>query len=408
MATNESDEPDLPWFASEHSAPLTRREAKQSWEASSRHHRHATTGVHHAAERKPQRKHRGVRLFVVLGVIVVLIIGSVVSTAVFFQPQFTKIVSMVLPSPNYTGKGSGTVLFTIREGDTGLKISHNLNESGITASADGFYSLLLTQKPAVVFEPGVFRLASKMSNQAALDALRNPNNRVEYRITIPEGMTEANIFALLSSRTGIPLSEFQAAAATPSAFGLPPQAKSLEGFLFPATYDFSPGTTASTIISTMVTRMNQALASAGVNADDRWTTIVLASIVQSEGRINSDFPKIARVFLNRLAAGWPLQSDATVNYGSGSTGKVETTNAQRADASNPYNTYVHLGLPIGPISSPGQVAIDAVVSPASGPWMYFVTWNLATGETIFSTTQAEQDAAVQKWQQWMKENPGYD
>lgn len=409
MVPNDS-EPENPWLSDEHSAPQTRREAKKTWEKQPKHHRQvqATVSVQHSAGRQPGRKHHRLRLFVVLGIIFGLLVGSGVTAAIFFQPELKKVVSLVLPSADYTGNGSGTVFFTIREGDTGLSISRNLNDAGVTASADGFYTLLLNQKPAVVFEPGVFRLAKRMSNKAALTALVAPRNRVEYRVTIPEGSTEAQIFALVSSRTGIPLSDFQNAAANPIAFGLPSQAKSLEGFLFPATYNFNPGVSATAIIQTMVARMNQALASAGVSTADRWNTVVLASIVQSEARISSDFPKVARVFVNRLAAGWPLQSDATVNYGSGSTGKVTTTDAARADASNPYNTYVHPGLPIGPISNPGQVAINAAVNPVAGPWMYFVTWNLATGETIFSTTHAEQDAAVQKWQQWMKENPGYD
>jgi UPF0755 protein len=116
---------------------------------------------------------------------------------------------------------------------------------------------------------------------------------------------------------------------------------------------------------------------------------------------------VSRVFLNRLAIGMLLQSDATVAYGTGHTNTVTTTNAERADASNPYNTYVHPGLPPGPISNPGDLAINAALHPADGPWLYFVTWNLKTGETIFSTTIAEHNAAVAKWQQWMKDNPGY-
>jgi UPF0755 protein len=153
--------------------------------------------------------------------------------------------------------------------------------------------------------------------------------------------------------------------------------------------------------------MFQALDEAGVAPENRWNTVVLASIVQREAGLKDDYPKVARVFLNRLAQGWDLQSDATVAYGTGHTDRVETTDAEREDASNPYNTYVHPGLPVGPISNPGDLAINAVQHPADGTWMYFVTWNLETGETIFSTTQAEHDAAVEKWQQWMKDHPGY-
>jgi len=116
---------------------------------------------------------------------------------------------------------------------------------------------------------------------------------------------------------------------------------------------------------------------------------------------------VSRVFLNRLQQGWDLQSDATVAYGTGNTHTVTTTDAERADAGNPYNTYVHPGLPVGPISNPGDLAINAAIHPAAGTWMFFVTWNLKTGETIFSTTEAEHEAAVAQWQQWMRDNPGY-
>jgi UPF0755 protein len=101
-----------------------------------------------------------------------------------------------------------------------------------------------------------------------------------------------------------------------------------------------------------------------------------------------------------------LQSDATVSYGvSGST--VSTTAAERAN-DNPYNTYRYEGLPAGPISAPGSLAIDAALNPAKGDWLYFCTVNLATGETVFSNTFAEHEVAVRQWQAWMRENPSYE
>ncbi|MEI8231747.1 MAG: endolytic transglycosylase MltG, partial [Actinomycetes bacterium] len=75
---------------------------------------------------------------------------------------------------------------------------------------------------------------------------------------------------------------------------------------------------------------------------------------------------------------------------------------------NPYNTYKYSGLPLGPIAAPGSLAIDAVLHPADGTWLYFVTWNLATGETIFSNTFAEHQAGITKWDKWMSENPGWN
>ncbi|MFT4230984.1 MAG: endolytic transglycosylase MltG, partial [Microbacterium sp.] len=104
------------------------------------------------------------------------------------------------------------------------------------------------------------------------------------------------------------------------------------------------------------------------------------------------------------------QSDATVAYGAGLEGTVWTTEEQRADADNIYNTYVHEGLPPGPISLPGEDAISAAMNPADGSWLYFVAVNLKTGETVFSTTYEEHLAAVQEMQDWCaasEENAAY-
>jgi uncharacterized YceG family protein len=228
---------------------------------------------------------------------------------------------------------------------------------------------------------------------------------------VPEGTAQAGVLQLVSEGTSLPLADLTAAAADVAAYGLPAEAKTLEGFLFPATYTFPPGITAPGAIKTLVDRQFQALDEAGVAPADRWRTIVLASLIQREAGLADDYPKVSRVFLNRLDPGlWPsglLQSDATVAYGTGHTNVVTTTDAERADAANPFNTYVHPGLPAGPISNPGDVAINAALNPADGSWMYFVTWNLDSGETIFSTTAAEHEAGVAKWQAWMKDHPEY-
>jgi UPF0755 protein len=131
--------------------------------------------------------------------------------------------------------------------------------------------------------------------------------------------------------------------------------------------------------------------------------ITLASIIQREGRYTEDFYKISRVFINRIDIGMALQSDATVSYGAG-TVSYTTTAAQRAD-DNPWNTYKYPGLPKGPISAPGALAIDAALHPADGTWLFFCTVNLETGETEFTTTLSEHERSVAKWRAWMIENP---
>jgi UPF0755 protein len=137
----------------------------------------------------------------------------------------------------------------------------------------------------------------------------------------------------------------------------------------------------------------------------------MAALIQREAGPNTDdFYKISRVFQNRIDNGWNLESDATVHYGTGDFGTVWTTDAERADASNPYNTYANPGLPIGPIGAPGELAIDAALYPADGPWFFFVTVNLATGETVFSESVDEHEAAVEILRAWCdasEENASY-
>jgi UPF0755 protein len=146
-----------------------------------------------------------------------------------------------------------------------------------------------------------------------------------------------------------------------------------------------------------------------VPADKRYSTVVLASIVQKEAGSVDDMGKVARVFQNRLDQGMPLQSDATVAYGAG-VKTVFTTDAQREDAGNPYNTYAHDGLPVGPISNPGDDAIKAALNPTPGPWLYFVTVDLKNGTTVFSETAEQHEQAVQQLQDWCNasaENDAY-
>jgi UPF0755 protein len=216
-----------------------------------------------------------------------------------------------------------------------------------------------------------------------------------------------DVYELLASATSIPIADVQAAAADYTTFGLPAEATSLEGWLFPATYELDPGKTAHDYLQDMVTTMTQHLQSAGAQPADYQKTIVFASLIQKEAGLADDYPKVARVFQNRLDQGMLLQSDATVAYGTGNTHRVTTTDEERGDANNAYNTYVHEGLPVGPISNPGDLALNAALNPADGTWLYFVTVDLDTGETAFSTTYAEHQAAVKQWQAWMREHPEY-
>ena len=121
---------------------------------------------------------------------------------------------------------------------------------------------------------------------------------------------------------------------------------------------------------------------------------------QAEGGRLSDYPKIARVIYNRMAQGIPLQLDSTVLYGLNTFGIL--ANDQQLNSSSPYNTYRHKGLTPGPIDSPGNAAIQAVLHPASGNWVYFVTVNPKTGETLFTSSQSQ----FEQFRQGLQKNLG--
>jgi UPF0755 protein len=343
-------------------------------------------------------------------IVFVLIIGGGVTGWVFFEPQIRHALGWEAPI-DYTTTGDGTkVTVVIQSGDIGSDVAKSLEQAGVTKTFDAFYQLLL-KKPNVTFEPGSYSLQKHMSAASALAALQDPKNKVVHVAVIKEGVSAQSAYVQLASATGLPVADFQSAAKNYVALGVPADAPSIEGFLFPATYTFDPGVTATQVLQQLVTTMTQHLDKAGVAPADRLKVLTLASIVQREsGPSVTDMHKIARVFQNRLDQGMRLQSDATVAYGTGHTDRVTTTDAERADASNLYNTYAHDGLPVGPIGLPGDDAIDSALHPTAGPWIYFVAVNLKTGETVFSTTLAEHNAAVKQWQAWCRasaENAAY-
>lgn len=350
----------------------------------------------------PRRRRRGGWLVALL-VVVVLVVGGGSVAWFGFHDKVCKVLTFCQEPIDYTGSGNGQkVTFVIASGEIGSDVAKGLQQAGVTKTFQATYDILLKTNQS--FEPGSYTLQKQMSAKAALAALADPKNRMVHTAVIQEGITAEKAFQQLAAATGRPVSEFEGAAKDYVALGVPSDFPSIEGFLFPATYQFDPGTTAQQALTLLVTTMKQHLAADGVQPADYLRVVTFASIVQREAGSVPDMGKVARVFQNRLDDGMLLQSDATVSYGTGRTDHVTTTDAERADASNKYNTYANPGLPIGPIALPGDDAIKATLNPTPGPWLYFVAVNLKTGETVFSTTQAEHDAAVKQWQAWCRES----
>jgi UPF0755 protein len=175
--------------------------------------------------------------------------------------------------------------------------------------------------------------------------------------------------------------------------GLPESAGgNVEGYLFPATYKFAPGTNAEQMIGEMIARFNTEATNIDLEnrAKEMGRTVdeivTIASLLEVEGHPR-DFTKVARVVYNRLAEPMPLQFDSSVNYGLGKTDVILTTELLKQDT--PYNVYLHEGLPPTPIDNPGTQALEAALNPAIGVWLFFITTDLNTQETKFTRSYAE-------------------
>jgi UPF0755 protein len=371
-----------------------------------------------ASSGSPSREARGGPLrprkkgwIIALCVVVVLLGGAAAGTSwawANYEDQIRKVMGWELPI-DYEGPGHGEATVVIKSGDGGEAISAALAEAGVTRTPEAFFKLLLAQDPQVVFFPGHYQLKQEMSAKAALEALQDPANKIEASVLIKEGWSLDQTIDALVEGTGLAREDYEAAIADPAVYGIAAGAPSVEGYLFPAKYSFDPGADAASVMNTLIARTYQALDGAGVAAEDRHRVLTIASLVQREAGSNpDDFYKVSRVIQNRIAQGMLLQFDSTSHYGYAwhhgerLESSVFTSSAELED-DNPYNTYKHVGLPIGPIGAAGDLAIEAALHPAVGEWLYFVTVNLDTGETKFTNTNAEHNAAVDELRKWCRD-----
>lgn len=349
----------------------------------------------------PARKKRlWLRRLLILLIVVVLVFGG--------YKAWGKASTYLNGPADYTGQGAGNVVFEVAAGADGMVIANALKKAGVIKSAESFYQLSLKDARAQSIQPGFYTLRKQMSADFALRELSDKANRVEGKVTIPEGSRVGQIVSAIVKGSDLKQADLTAALKKPETLGLPAAANNNpEGYLYPATYTVEPGTTATELLQSMVAKtlaveedldIGTRAEALGFSSEE---ILTVASILEYEAKQDADYPKVARVLYNRIKAGMALQLDSTVAYVSQRKGDVFTTDAERNNQSA-YNTYQHTGLPPGPIGSPGQKTIEAALNPADGSWLYFVAVNLDTGDTIFSDTFAEHNKAVAKLQEFCR------
>ncbi|PID97957.1 MAG: aminodeoxychorismate lyase [Actinobacteria bacterium] len=346
-------------------------------------------------ERSRARKRRlwqKVRAFFVL-VTVLALVGGAAYLAITALNDGTV---MSTEADDYPGPGSGKVTITIVSGDAGSEIGQKLVDEGVVKTLTAFVRAFEANKAAPSIRPGTYELKKEMSASEAVAALLDEANRTENTITVNSGETVEQVLTRMADVTDFSREEIDAAVADTAALGLPAEAGGkLEGWFAPGAYEFTPKDTPTQVLSSMIQARIAEFEKLNVPVDQRQIVLTKASIVESEMNIPEFYPYVSRVIENRLThvdgetQGF-LQMDSSVLYGVGKSRGLPPTAEDLAN-DNPYNTYKNKGLPAGPISIPSQEVLDATLNPIDGDWLYFVTVDLDTGETLFAKTLAEQE-----------------
>lgn len=305
-------------------------------------------------------------------------------------------------SPVSAPAAAVTAAVTIQKGATVREIGDQLAQKGLIRNKNAFLILARMTGKEKQLKAGSYRISSAWPLSKILDRVVG-GQVATSRVTIPEGYNLAQIRELLAARGFVNADAFRDALNTGDfsyAFlkDIPQGEQRLEGFLFPDTYEVRDDITAKEIIDLMLKRFDQAFtpdlrqraAALGWSCRE---VVTLASLVEREAKLDQERPLVASVFLNRLKYGIPLGSCATIQYILGEP-KDPLTYADLKIPS-PYNTYLHQGLPPGPIANPGLASIKAVLYPAQEDYLYFVA--RGDGSHQFSRTLGEHETAARRY-----------
>ncbi len=351
---------------------------------------------------------RGAFWSVLLLLFLGLAVGAVVGGMVIRERLQN--LSFATPVPRQPGE---EVFFEVRPGETTGEIAQRLYEEGLIRSPFLFQLRARLTGADRQLQAGTYRLRAGMTDGELLEALQH--SPVEERtVTVPEGWRREEIAELLAREGLVPSPEaFLEAAVVGEAYAdfefladLEPGTP-LEGYLFPDTYRIPVGYAPEQIVRLFLTNFERRVWTREVRdqlqASGRTLqeVVILASLVEREAVVDEERPLIAGVFYNRLELGMPLQTDPTVQYAlgyqpdEGTWWKTELT-FDDLKVESPYNTYLHPGLPPGPICNPGLASIQAALNPAETDYLYFVAKTDGSGEHLFARTLEEHNENIRK------------
>jgi UPF0755 protein len=277
-------------------------------------------------------------------------------------------------------------------------VAGRLDEAGVIRSPLGFMLLALARGTARSLKAGEYEIPQGSNTLAVLNQLEGGRVR-QHAVLFREGGTLTELARILETERLARSDDVHRVARDPVFLKtLDVQAETLEGYLYPDTYQFVKGMTTEEILARMVARMRDQISpdlleQARARELNVHQVLTLASIIEKEAVVRGEMPLISAVFWNRLKIDMPLQADPTVQFAVGKDGKALTRADLQVDS--PYNTYRRQGLPPGPIASPSRAAIEAAVKPAAVNYLYFVS--VDDRRHHFSANLAEHNAAVTQY-----------
>jgi UPF0755 protein len=302
----------------------------------------------------------------------------------------------------FHGDGSGRVHVTVPKGSSVSEVGDLLADRGVIDDSTLFQvRVTLAGKRSEIYS-GNFTLAHGMSYGAAIDALSIPPVKRTIGVTIPEGYTRSQA-AQLVEEVGVPGDYTKATIRSrylnPAQYG-GKGAKTLEGFLFPDTFELKPNAPVEDLVQLQLQDFKSRIKGVDMGyAKSKNLTVfdvvTIASMVEDEAGLDSQRGLVASVIYNRLHEGMPLGIDATIRFATGNYTRPLTESELAIDS--PYNSRTNAGLPPGPISNPGLESIKAAAHPPKTGYLFYVTTPGACGKLTFAKTEAEFEAAVERY-----------